>query len=66
MLSEKAKLVDQVVLKTQERHDVLDRVEELRQRKLKLLLERSRVENTMMKRIKVKEDLFRRLQDLDE
>ena len=45
---------------------MLDRVEELRQRKLKLLLERSRVENTMMKRIKVKEDLFRRLEDLDE
>ena len=33
---------------------------------MKLILERSRVENKMMKRIKAKEDLFKKLQDLDE
>ena len=43
-----------------------DRVEELRQKKMKLLLERSRIENTMMKKIKAKEELFAKLQELDE
>lgn len=42
---EKDKVILQQQVKAEERQDVQDRVEELRQKKMKLLLERSRIEN---------------------
>ena len=49
-----------------QRQDVLDQVQELQQKKMKLVLERTRMEQTLMRRIKAKEEIFKKLKDLDE
>ena len=41
-------------------------LEELRRKKMNIIIEKTRCENAMMKRINAKEELFKKLQDLDE
>ena len=66
VVTEKQKLLQQVAAKQQERQVLVDRVEELRRKKMNIIIEKTRCENTMMKRINAKEELFKKLQDLDE
>ena len=66
VVTEKQKLLQQVAAKQQERQAIVDRVEELRRKKMNIIIEKTRCENTMMKRINAKEELFKKLQDLDE
>ena len=60
-MTEKQKGFNLVRKKNAERRAATDRVEYLRKEKLQLIIEKTKVENQMNKKIKIKDDLIEKI-----